>query len=107
MMTGSSFGVVVKSVFGMAGSNFVAKTMIILFIQKPIFSSRERLAKGSGLVWNYGRVEVASPGGGGLEIRGASAESAENPRRIRGGIRGIDLPIGEMVQSRRKREANR
>ena len=36
--------------------------------------SRERLAKGSGLVGNYGRAEVASPGGGGRENRGESAE---------------------------------
>ena len=39
--------------------------------------SRERLAKGSGLEGNYGRVEVASRGGG-------CRKSEENPRRIRG-----------------------
>ena len=42
------------------------------------FDSRERLAKGSGLVGNYRRAEVALPGGGGLEIRGSSEE---NPRK--------------------------
>ena len=38
--------------------------------------SRERLAKGSGLVWNYGRAEVAL-------LDGERHKSAEKPREKR------------------------
>ena len=38
--------------------------------------SRERLAKGSRCEWNYGRAEVASPGGGRQESPEKSPEKS-------------------------------
>ena len=59
--------------------------------QNPRFShffrnfSRERLAKGSGLVWNYGRAEVALVGGERQKSAGNKncrlKLAAENPRK--------------------------